>query len=266
MATRGLVDASIGAFWAAAGAPRPTTPQDLLRRQGRQRARRAAGTSVPLSARRPAGALGGAATEGEAPPELRRVAVELSGREGYNAAAVNGVWRFWAVRGGRLAFHREVELQAEDDEDTAEDAEEGIASPSSRAARAEGSVAAGEKAAVRLHLFYLPQVDSWLISDTPDTSGSVVADCGPVAGGEDLGQHWRVWDGEAWREDRNILAEVALGGPPPPSLQGLRVVPVAPTRPRAHSLETRPPPPPVPRAPPTGRPPDSARHLRTPRP
>lgn len=144
--------------------------------------------------------------------DFRHVTVELSGREGYNAAAVNGVWRFWKVLGGRLAFRRDAELEASGD-----------GSPRSPEADVGGPVAVGG-ATFRLFLFYLPEVDAWLISDSADTLGSVAADCGPVGhGGADLGQHWRVWDGSDWREDRNIVAEVAHGGPRVAALDGLRV-------------------------------------------
>jgi hypothetical protein len=93
----------------------------------------------------------------------------------------------------------------------------------------------------RLFLYYSPQVDHWLISDSPEGGGSVTADCGPVgADGEDLGQHWRVWDGESWRQDRNIHSEVALGGLGFEHLKGLRIVqqPLK-SRHRAHSQEPR---------------------------
>lgn len=212
---------------------------------------------------------GGREKESEAPQELKQISVELSGREGFNALAVNGVWRFWKVKGSRLAFRRDAELQA--DQDDGEDAE----APSPRETQTAGNEGGGRTVTVRLYLFYLPQADAWLVSDTPDGSGNIVADCGPVAGAEDLGQHWRVWDGETWKQDRNISAEIFLGGPSPPMLQGLRVVPAAPTRAsprvRAHSQETRPPPaalpPPtvLPRVPSAPRPPDAARIMRTPR-
>ena len=32
------------------------------------------------------------------PPRFKKVTVEISGREGYNSAAVNGVWYFWKAR------------------------------------------------------------------------------------------------------------------------------------------------------------------------
>merc|ERR1711879_528645 len=75
----------------------------------------------------------------------------------------------------------------------------------------------------RLVLFYNREVDSWLISDTVDGSGNVLADCGPIGQSADLSGFWRVFDGETWREDRNVTAEVSFGDPVPFGLQGLRV-------------------------------------------
>ncbi|CAE7366027.1 unnamed protein product [Symbiodinium natans] len=53
---------------------------------------------------------------GRAPPApvevdaYKTVTVELKGREGYNSSAVNGLWHYWRVKGGRLAFQREINL------------------------------------------------------------------------------------------------------------------------------------------------------------
>ncbi|CAJ1396292.1 unnamed protein product, partial [Effrenium voratum] len=110
--------------------------------------------------------------------EFRKVLVELTGREGYNAAAVNGKWHFWKVKSGRVAFQRELSL--------------------------EGAAPEGAVPSLRLFLFYVPQTDTWIISDAPDASGSVVADCGPVLGGTDLQQSWRVWDGDGWKEETGV--------------------------------------------------------------
>lgn len=252
MATRALVDSSIDAFWKAAGTARPTTPQDLLRRTqptkratAQKTAKRASSVAVQ-SARK-------SEPDTEVHEEFRAVTVELSGREGFNAVAINGIWQFWLVRNGRLAFRREVEIEVERD-DIQETTGDGSTadrekSPDDEAAPTTSRGGSNRGVAtVRLFLHYVPQVDSFLISDAADESGTVVADCGPVsASGEDLGQHWRVWDGERWREDRNIVAEVAFDGPQPPTLMGLRVIqPAALTgtsgpgsRTRAHSQEAR---------------------------
>merc|ERR1711920_561703 len=62
------------------------------------------------------------------------------------------------------------------------------------------------------------------MGDTVDGTGDVLADCGPVEStSSDFADFWRVWDGENWREDRNITTEVILGDPPPPGINGLRV-------------------------------------------
>lgn len=226
--------------------------------------------------------------EAEPAAELRQVSVELRGREGYNAAAVNGIWRFWRVRGGRLAFTRDVELRVERDDvevtsEIDEDADD--VDGQGRRRRCGGSKGLEEDggggsqnttggattgvARVRLFLYFVPQLDTWLISDAPDcgsggTSGTVAADCGPVGkDGTDFCQLWRVWDGEAWREDRNIVAEVAWGGPKPPNIQGLRAEPWLSLRQRAQSQEPHARPVHEPRGHPHA--PQSARTKRTPR-
>lgn len=262
MATRALVDSSINAFWDTARSARPTTPQDLLRRSqalpskksvSQKLAKRVTSGSVPIqSARRQE-------SDAEVQDEFRSITVELSGREGFNGTAINGIWRFWRVRNGRLAFRREVEFEVERDdiqeatdahaETTGADGTAGVQEDVDTGATPCSSRGGNRGVAtVRLFLFYMPQVDTWLISDAADGSGTVVADCGPVyTSGEDLGQHWRVWDGDMWREDRNITAEVAYGGPQPPTIKGLRVLqpatlppPRAPSqRTRAHSQESR---------------------------
>lgn len=87
------------------------------------------------------------------------------------------------------------------------------------------------KAKVRLYLFYVPRIDMWLISDAPDMSGSIAADSGPVGSDIDLGQNWRVWDGETWSEDRNIVVEIVVGDPAPVGLKpgGLCVAAATPS-------------------------------------
>lgn len=221
MATRAALDASIDAFWKAAGSTRPTTPQDLFKRQAH--AGTSAGCAARPSARAPRLAPGRpAVAEAEAElstaPEYQNITVELAGREGYNAVALNGLWRFWRVRNGRLAFWRDAEFRLQGDEVQA------IASGANDACGIED----GERAAVatvRLFLLYMPRVDSWIVSDAPDCTGSVAADCGPVGDGEDLEQPWRVWDGSStWREDRNVTAAVSFGGASPAGLRGLRVL------------------------------------------
>lgn len=275
MATRGLIESSIDAFWSTAGAPRPTTPQDLLRRNqpgrkpgvtGSKSARGrplCLGTGVAAAgshSARTSHSARRAAPDQEAHTEFRHVTVELSGREGFNSIAVNGIWRFWRVKNGRLAFRRDVELQVEP-EDVEEEgcSDDSTSAGADTAAKQRGTSQTGV-ATVRLFLFYTPQVDSWLISDSSDTSGSVTADCGPVGEGEDFGNHWRIWDGEQWCEDRNIVVEVALGGPGFPNLKGLRVATAASTKQRAFSQEPRTT---VPRAPSSDKPLDSARPRRS---
>lgn len=154
------------------------------------------------------------------------MSVETFGRDGYNAVAVNGEWSFWRVKNGRLAFRREVELEVDvsDGEDEELEHRGEAASQSSRGGDSRGTALIS----VRLFLFYMPQVDMWVISDGPDTTGTVVADCGPVLRDPDLSQHWRVWDGEAWLEDRNVQVEVHLPDPAPVNLRGLTVTPHLP--------------------------------------
>lgn len=247
MATRGLVDASIDAFWNSAGSARPATPPELRRSQPHRRTGGPRASSLksargyaasgggPHSARR-----GAPAAEQDLPSEFQHVTVELSGREGYNAVAVNGIWRFWRVRAGRLAFRRDAGLQVEPDNLE----EEGCSSEDSGGATSDANAAAGRTGngqsgteTIRLFLFYAPQVDAWLISDSANLSGSISADCGPVGDDEDLGNHWRVWDGEKWRQDRNIVAEVSYGSSSISNLNGLRVVKPKQERQRAASQE-----------------------------
>eukprot|EP00440_Ansanella_granifera_P030256 gb/GFBE01032873.1/.p1 GENE.gb/GFBE01032873.1/~~gb/GFBE01032873.1/.p1 ORF type:complete len:316 (+),score=42.63 gb/GFBE01032873.1/:1-948(+) len=278
MATRAFVEASIDSFWSAAGVARPATPQDIKRKHRPPHAKPTAGYSTAVAKLPPSlpgpgdksfsgpGASGGRrqgyVSSSAGPPrdrvseaeleDLKQVTVQLQGRDGYNAAAVNGEWRFWKVKNGRLGFRREVvvEVQEEDDADVV-DAEDGYEKAPEEAPRAGGDGNGPEltvaQPALRLFLMYMTQTDAWVISDSPDASGSVIADCGPVGkGGTDLGQNWRVWDGTGWKEDRNITAEIASPGGMPSRLAGLRVVPpgaaqTAPlsARARTHSQEPR---------------------------
>ncbi|CAE7405185.1 unnamed protein product, partial [Symbiodinium necroappetens] len=113
----------------------------------------------------------------------------LTGREGHNAAAVNGLWYYWRVKGGRLAFQRQIVLPSAE-----EDGDDG---PSPQL--------------LRLFLYYVPPTDAFVISDSCDaTVGSIMADCGPIGEGMDLEQNWRVWDGGGWKEDRNVEAEIRV--------------------------------------------------------
>lgn len=257
MATRGLVDASIDGFWEAVKMQRPPPqPRSARGCSGGPPSSRI-GSHGPATARssprRPLkqGAYPSAAAHQQPSepqhPEFKQASVQLWGREGYNAVAVNGVWNFWKVRSGRLAFRREIELDAAGDDaeeaagasprsategaaagvgpgDDEGDEEEGVASSPQR-----GERRGTGKIRIPLFLFYLPQVDAWVISDAPDASGTVVADCGPVAKHGDMRQHWRVWDGEAWLEDRNIEIEINLGDPAPANLRGLAVTSVLPS-------------------------------------
>lgn len=155
--------------------------------------------------------------------EFQRVTVDISGRSGYNAAALNGEWIFWKVIGDRLAFTREAEVQVEKSAVLGLDENE---PQSDTVSNGEGEADTTEVAAkVLLFLFYVPKIDMWLVSDAPGMSGSIAADCGPVGTDIDLGQNWRVWDGETWSEDLNIVVEICIGDPAPTGLKpgGLRV-------------------------------------------
>lgn len=210
MTTRSGVDASIDAFWSSAGLPRP--PDHGMKRRPPKSSRSCSGsrpgggseTLAPSPRRatssRPKAEEAGGRQE-DRYPELKHITVEISGREGFNSAAVNGLWNFCGVRHGRLAFFRDAEVC-------------GGSEPED-----------GEDAVLRLFLHYVPEVDNWLISDVPDLSGTVVADCGPVGRGSDLQQRWRVWDEDGWREDENVVVKVDLGSSPPGNLRGLAVIP-----------------------------------------
>eukprot|EP00927_Polykrikos_kofoidii_P016528 TRINITY_DN17481_c0_g1_i2.p1 TRINITY_DN17481_c0_g1~~TRINITY_DN17481_c0_g1_i2.p1 ORF type:complete len:381 (+),score=33.00 TRINITY_DN17481_c0_g1_i2:127-1269(+) len=248
MATRALVDSSVDAFWEAAGPStrRPRTPPELRRREGggsltaRGPPKRLTGSrpggGVPLPPR--SSAVEEAGADSDALAEYSRVAVELSGRAGYNDAAVNGSWKFWRIYGGRLAFRRDTEVEVLGSDD-----------PELENCNGEGDSRETVSCMViiRLFLFYQPHVDAWLISDALE-EGNVAADCGRVGLGEDLDQHWRVWDGTHWKQDRNVVARVVYDGPAPASLQGLRVLPASAAgsrppavgkSPRAISLDSR---------------------------
>lgn len=262
MATRGLIDAHIDAFWKTAGTDRPLTPKDLHRRSNPPRksscgskSARGAGTTA-TSGYRTSGSLSArrAAPDPDAHPEFKNVTVELSGREGYNAVAVNGIWRYWRVKNGRLAFQRTIHLSDEQNAYQEEGCSDDSAAPQSEC-KATGD---NQASSIRLFLFYMPPVDSWVISDAPNGTGSVTADCGPV-GSEDLGNHWRIWDGEQWSEDRNVVVEVSLGGPGFPNLKGLRVMQLAPLKQRSLSQDGRCS---LPRAPSCDKPADSIRRSR----
>lgn len=237
MATLGLVESSTDAFWNAAGPMLRPSPRDGPLRKGGHPLTRVphAGVSTPRDG--PSLALPPHVAEHrlEEWSEFIGVTVDIHGRAGYNSAAINGLWRFWKVQHGRLGFRRDADLQAAvDDGAVAQAAEEATAAGR---LQAEG----GTRTTLRLYLFYLPQADSWVISDASDGSGSIAADCGPVGACNDLGQHWRVWNGGGWREDRNVVAQVSLGGAAPSSLRGLR--PALPAqsaaRSRAHSQGSR---------------------------
>jgi len=194
----------------------PTASAPASARTALRRARSVAGakTSPPFAS------ATAKPNNSDANPEFRTVTVEISGRSGYNTAAINGVWNFWRIIGGRLAFSRDAEVQVEHsavvgegNDELVEDDEEEV------------------KAKVRLYLFYVPRIDMWLISDAPDMSGSIAADSGPVGSDIDLGQNWRVWDGETWSEDRNIVVEIVVGDPAPVGLKpgGLCVAAATPS-------------------------------------
>jgi len=276
MASRALVDKSIDAFWEAAGVPRPSPTQDFARKAASRPPRkpRSVGASRPTPRQGASSCIGPAGlppVEPELHQDFRRVSVEISGREGYNDLAVNGVWSFWRVCCGRLAFVRDVTLDAEGSGAEHEDDEEGKGQRGDERHR-------GGNDGIRLFLHYSSQVDAWLISDSPSSSGCILADCGQTVGGHDMEQHWRVWDGDSWMEDRNIRAEVLVSGPPPVALQGLRVLPAGsaaalpllaasaplpgpPGGPRARSIDGRPSPPECPRPPLSARPPGTSRPM-----
>lgn len=274
MATRALVDASIDAFWNAAGTGaqelrKPSRPVVTPRRFGPDGA---GAPSLPTVTRKSGGSSSSAsaALRAEANAEYRGISVELRGREGYNAAAINGIWHFWRVRAGRLAFRRTVQVPCEEAEHKGALGQDMLGEQEERNRLDSGAEAgrtlppAPEGGAVQLYLFYEAEVDAWLISDAPDTSGNIAADCGPVGRGMDFGQHWRVWDAKTWCEDRNITAEVTFGGPVPGTLEGLRIVPAGTAqgaRLRAQSQDQMPLLP-EPRRPSLPRPPDTARPVR----
>jgi len=243
MATRAYVEASIDSFWKEADRnPRAPSPQEPFRRH-RSSAKRGAGGGggkLPpsLASLAPGDkgfngsggrkqASGYSASAG--PPrsradtdaeDFKKVCVEIEGREGFNSKAVNGIWRFWKVKSGRLAFRREVRVESPEEEELndADDRNEAIA---------ETSCAEPRRSTDRICLFlhYVPKTDAWIISDAPDTSGCVLADCGPVGKAMDLEQVWRVWDRDGWKEDRNILAEVKTDDRASSRISGLRLMP-----------------------------------------
>lgn len=227
MATRALIDASIDSFWNAAGVPCPTNTHCLEKRS--------ASLKLPKSL-----SQGGSRAPPAAPAEVdvyKKVTVMLTGREGHNAAAVNGLWYYWRVKGGRLAFQRQIVLPSAE-----EDGDDG---PSPQL--------------LRLFLYYVPPTDAFVISDSCDaTVGSIMADCGPIGEGMDLEQNWRVWDGGGWKEDRNVEAEIRVPDTLPLSMSGLRVA-APPSTARGQRTGGRQEPP-LPRAPLTARP-----AVRTPR-
>eukprot|EP00913_Durusdinium_trenchii_P018691 g17565.t1 len=140
MATRALIDASIDSFWTAAGScparkKRPTVPK-LPQQLGQGRVKAAPRPKVEES------------------HEFKKILVDITGREGFNAVALNGLWHFWKVKSGRLAFQREIQLNSPDMPRSDEEAES-------------------------------EEVDA------PDFSGNVIADCGPSEG-MDFDQIWRV--------------------------------------------------------------------------
>mmetsp|Transcript_30158 Transcript_30158/g.70375 ORF Transcript_30158/g.70375 Transcript_30158/m.70375 type:complete len:285 (-) Transcript_30158:17-871(-) len=267
MANRRVIEASIDSFWEAAE-KLPISHKASALRTGKV-ARHV--PPLPLSARE---ATAGAVSRGRSlrnsstaagachsarvarapkelelpPPGSESVTVELCGREGFNEAAVNGVWRFWRVEAGRLAFKRQVHIVPDEPD-----------SPG----LGEGDATA--EAEITLYLRYVPEVDAWVVTDSARGDGDVLADCGPIGrDGEDLGQHWRVYDGSSWAEDTNILAEVSFPDSVNGGLSTLRVpaqsaasTPLAPLQhqeapSRARSLPHRPSPriPPPPQVPP----------------
>jgi len=192
MATHALIDASIDSFWAAAGVACPAA-------KGRKS--RSAVPKLPQQLGQGYGQGPGQLAKAAKPKvndalgqEFKKVTVEITGREGYNSAAVNGVWYFWKVKNGRLAFNREIQLDTLEAVDEESDTSPRRETPSPQV--------------LRLFLFYVVQTDAWIISDAADFSGNVIADCGPCQEGSDFDQTWRVWDGDGWKEDDNISAEI----------------------------------------------------------
>eukprot|EP00929_Paragymnodinium_shiwhaense_P080866 TRINITY_DN42213_c0_g2_i1.p1 TRINITY_DN42213_c0_g2~~TRINITY_DN42213_c0_g2_i1.p1 ORF type:complete len:312 (+),score=29.09 TRINITY_DN42213_c0_g2_i1:89-1024(+) len=221
MSSRAHVDACIDAFWSTAGQKRPVTHQELAK----SRPAESRVPKLPVATKRSPSATPDAVEPSGAASnsEFRKITVEISGRCGYNAEAVNGCWRFWRVRGNRLAFLRDLDLDGPSDDVGLDEL-----APSGPMDALDVACQKASRTRLRLFLYYHSHVDAWVISDSPDAAGSICADCGPVAGDDDLGQHWRVWDGEGWKEDRNIVSEIVLDGPMPANLQGLRLAPAAP--------------------------------------
>lgn len=274
MATRALVEASIDSFWHEAGVPRPPSPRGPKRQQptklnagsaihpklrlppgggvGKSRARQSlADRGYPTPSSVTEGSRRGSVVSTSAGPprsrvadrdweEFHGVAVELTGREGYNATAVNGTWDFWSVKNGRLAFRREVLVDTGEEDRSTPLHESGSESDARQPdADAAGSSAPAAQTAVRLFMVYVQKTDTWIIADSPDTSGCVVADCGPVGEADDLGQNWRVWDGEGWKEDLNITAQIMVDDSMPQRLRGLRVMPHGSTQANPHRAKSQ---------------------------
>jgi len=142
--------------------------------------------------------------------DFSKVSISIQNREGMNAEGINGTWNFWKVRNGRLAFFREIFEESEDaqpEEDAALEAEDITGKP---------------LIVLRLFLFYDRILNMWLVTDTGDVDGMIVADCGP-AGESDLEQVWRVWSGDGWEPDERVSATVIVDGPTSEMLEGLRV-------------------------------------------
>eukprot|EP00435_Cladocopium_sp_Y103_P053685 s1995_g17.t1 len=107
MATHALIDASIDSFWAAAGVPCPAPNGGRKKKSALPKLPQGQGYSQGAKA-----AVKPKLNEAIG-QEFKKVVVETSGREGYNSAALNGLWHFWKVKNGRLAFDREIQLREE---------------------------------------------------------------------------------------------------------------------------------------------------------
>merc|ERR1711964_490727 len=58
-----------------------------------------------------------------------------------------------------------------------------------------------------IYLYYDQATDNWCIGDQVG-SQSYYAVCGP-SNGHDMGQEWRMWNGQAWEADPKVTATIS---------------------------------------------------------